>query len=460
MTNNTPVREPDRSTGLEASPGNALVDLEWAQPEYNGGSAITKYQYQEKVGTGSYGVWTDVPDSGVGGDNETSYTLTRINDTTYTYRVRAVNAQGESDASGESSATPVEGPGVRFSPTELDINEGGEATYTVKLAKEPTHNVTVYVSTTSGLSRSPSSLSFSTTNWNEAQTVTLTAGHDSDIEDETGQATHRVSSSDSGYHNLEVDPVEVSITDDDSRVEITAGQAQVNEGQPAPFTLTRTGNTSEGITVNLRVSQSGQYLDPGETTGNRTVAMDSGATSLAVDIATDNDTNQESGGSITVQVNSGTEYFLGSARSATVNVADDDGPPGVPDSLTPEAQDEQVALTWTTAPSPSSAIEKYSYRVRRSDRSSWTPDWTDIENSGPGTVSYTATGLTNGQEYILQVRATNATGDGDPAEVTATPFGPPGIPAINVTPVDGELRITWTVDDDGGKPVNLYQVEW
>ena len=349
---------------------------------------------------------------------------------------------------------------MRFSPTELDINEGGEATYTVKLAKEPPHNVTVYVSTTSGLSRSPSSLSFSTTNWNEAQTVTLTAGHDSDIEDETGQATHRVSSSDSGYHNLEVDPVEVSITDDDSRVEITAGQAQVNEGQPAPFTLTRTGNTSEGITVNLRVSQSGQYLDPGETTGNRTVDMDSGVTSLAVDIATDNDTNQESGGSITVQVNSGTEYFLGSARSATVNVADDDGPPGVPDSLTPEAQDEQVALTWTTAPSPSSAIEKYSYRVRRSDRSSWTPDWTDIENSGPGTVSYTATGLTNGQEYILQVRATNATGDGDPAEVTATPFGPPGIPAINVTPVDGELRITWTVDDDGGKPVNLYQVEW
>ena len=33
VTNNTPVREPDRSTGLEASPGNALVDLEWAQPE-------------------------------------------------------------------------------------------------------------------------------------------------------------------------------------------------------------------------------------------------------------------------------------------------------------------------------------------------------------------------------------------------------------------------------------------
>ena len=83
MTNNTPVREPDPPTGLDASLGNALVDLEWAQPEYNGGSAITKYQYQEKVGTGSYGVWTDVPDSGVGGDNETSYTLTRINDTTY-----------------------------------------------------------------------------------------------------------------------------------------------------------------------------------------------------------------------------------------------------------------------------------------------------------------------------------------------------------------------------------------
>ena len=36
----------------------------------------------------------------MGGDNETSYTLTRINDTTYTYRVRAVNAQGmESDQS-------------------------------------------------------------------------------------------------------------------------------------------------------------------------------------------------------------------------------------------------------------------------------------------------------------------------------------------------------------------------
>ena len=110
--------------------------------------------------------------------------------------------------------------------------------------------------------------------------MTLTASHDSDIEDETGQATHRVSSSDSGYHNLEVDQVAVSSTDDDSRVEITAGQAQVNEGQRAPFTLTRTGNTSEGDHgQSERLPVAASTSVPGETTGNRTFDMNSGATS-------------------------------------------------------------------------------------------------------------------------------------------------------------------------------------
>ncbi|MCY4122751.1 MAG: hypothetical protein OXG72_17725, partial [Acidobacteria bacterium] len=65
-----------------------------------------------------------------------------------------------------------------LSPTSLGVDEGDDASYTVKLATQPRRTVTVAVSGHSGtdLTLDTTSLTFSTSTWNTAQTVTVTAG--------------------------------------------------------------------------------------------------------------------------------------------------------------------------------------------------------------------------------------------------------------------------------------------
>ena len=103
---------PGAPTGLAAEPGDAQVTLSWTSGG-DGGSAITKHQYRQKAGSGSYGSWTDIPTSAAGETNATSFTVTTGlgNGTAYTFQVRAVNAQGDGTASGEAERD-ADGDGV------------------------------------------------------------------------------------------------------------------------------------------------------------------------------------------------------------------------------------------------------------------------------------------------------------------------------------------------------------
>ena len=105
VDNLLPAVAPYAPTNLTAAAGDGSVTLTWT-PEADGGSAITKHQYREKEGTGSFGQWRDIPDSGEGEANASGYTVTGLlYGTVYTYRVRAVNALGESDPSNEAGTT-------------------------------------------------------------------------------------------------------------------------------------------------------------------------------------------------------------------------------------------------------------------------------------------------------------------------------------------------------------------
>jgi len=91
-------------TAVSATAGNAVASVSWTAPTSNGGSAITNYQIEYSSDSGAtWTVFVRTPSTA------TSATVTGlVNGTAYTFRIKAVNAVGNSAASsGSASVTPV-----------------------------------------------------------------------------------------------------------------------------------------------------------------------------------------------------------------------------------------------------------------------------------------------------------------------------------------------------------------
>ena len=93
----TPAGPPDRPAGLTAASGYLSVALSWNDP---GNTAITRYEYQvnhNDTSTGKFSGWTPwaaIPNSD---SSTTSHTFTGLRKgSEYRYKIRAVNAIGES----------------------------------------------------------------------------------------------------------------------------------------------------------------------------------------------------------------------------------------------------------------------------------------------------------------------------------------------------------------------------
>ncbi|MDH4341173.1 MAG: fibronectin type III domain-containing protein, partial [Thermoleophilia bacterium] len=100
-TSGAVATSPDAPTNLQAAAGNASVSLSWNAPAFDGGSPVSAYRVYR--GTSPNPTTALTPDLGV----VTSFLDTGLtNGTTYYYKVSALNANGESPASNEASATP------------------------------------------------------------------------------------------------------------------------------------------------------------------------------------------------------------------------------------------------------------------------------------------------------------------------------------------------------------------
>ncbi|GGW14002.1 cellulose 1,4-beta-cellobiosidase [Streptomyces capoamus] len=109
---------------------------------------------------------------------------------------KAYDSLGASAASTPVGITVASGPALVASPGQLGVQQGKSGTFTVKLSTQPSGNVTVSTSRTAGNTglsvTGGSSLTFTPSNWNTAQTVTVTADSSG-----TGSATFTVSAA--GY---------------------------------------------------------------------------------------------------------------------------------------------------------------------------------------------------------------------------------------------------------------------
>ena len=156
-----PATVPDAPTNLTAQAGDRSVTLTWTTPG-NGGSAITKHQYREKVGTGAFGNWTNIPNSAEGQANANSYTVSDLtNGIIYTFEVRAVNAQGQSTESNEDSARPILSsyPPLSVSPIAYKTVEQGKLITPIHLSASGGWEPYTY-----SISGAPSSISLSSGN--------------------------------------------------------------------------------------------------------------------------------------------------------------------------------------------------------------------------------------------------------------------------------------------------------
>ena len=118
------------------------------------------------------------------------------------------------------TAVAMTTPGVTVSTTALTVTEEDTTgdSYTVVLDSQPTANVTVTVAGHAGtdVTPSPTSLTFTTTTWGTAQTVTVTAGDDADTANDAVTLTHSAASTDTGYEGISIDGVAVTVNDNDT----------------------------------------------------------------------------------------------------------------------------------------------------------------------------------------------------------------------------------------------------
>ena len=175
-----------------------------------------------------------------------------------------------------------------FSASSLEVPEGGEKAYTVKLATRPLLEVTVTLGGTSGsdLTLDKTSLTFTATNWNTEQTVTVSAANDNDGENDEATLTHTASGGDYGAVSKDL-PVEV-IDNDEAALVLSAASIEVPEEGEASYTVKLATEPMGTVTVTLG-GTSGSDLTLDKTSLTFTATTWNTAQTVTVSAANDND---------------------------------------------------------------------------------------------------------------------------------------------------------------------------
>ena len=375
--------------------------------------------------------------------------------------------------------------GVTVSKTDLDIAEGGDGDYTVVLTSEPTGQVTVTPSRSSGDTDVTVSgaVTFTAGNWSTARTVTVSAGQDTDAADDTAVIGHTVSGAD--YGSVTAASVDVTVDDDEtasSGVILTVVPESVSEGAGATTVTvtaglnggTRGDATPVAVTVGSGTAESGTdfaavagfTISIPANTQSHTGTFSLGPTQDTVD---EPDETISVAGTTTVpgfSVTGATVEIIDDDASPTVTIpiTDVDEPPDAPTSPTVSAvsgSTTSLSVSWAAPGNAGKpAIANYDVQYRLGSSGAWTDGPQDVT----GTTT-TITSLATDTAYQARVRATNAEGDSgwsDPpgsGRTNAPSTSVPGAPGnLRTAPGDGRVTLAWTAPgSDGGAAIEKYR---
>ncbi|MBF2755853.1 MAG: hypothetical protein ISN29_11445, partial [Gammaproteobacteria bacterium AqS3] len=218
-----------------------------------------------------------------------------------------------------------------LSATTLDVTEGGTSTFTVKLDSVPTAGVTVTLAqpsntdvrvedTDSGAPGSQNTLTFTSANWRDAQTVTVSAAEDGDEDSET--ATISLTAARGGYDSAAAS-VAVDVTDNDKGLDLSAASLHVTEGSSRTFTVKLISRPLTTVTVALSQPDDDTNTDVRFSPTSLTFMTDDWGTiqTVTVRAAGDDDAVDDRA---TIDLTASGGNYAGIKRSVRVGVDDDD----------------------------------------------------------------------------------------------------------------------------------------
>ncbi len=179
----------------------------------------------------------------------------------------------------EVTVTDNDEEGVTVSATELTVGETGDGSYTIVLNSQPTGTVTVTPAAggdhPDAIAITPPELTFTTENWNNAQTVTVTGQRDH-VDNEADRTASISHSAGGDYAGVTITGVEVTITDSDTAgVTLDQKHTSVTEGQqsgdnPVSYTVVLDSKPRAGHVVKINITVAGPAdTDPSSLTFTR-----------------------------------------------------------------------------------------------------------------------------------------------------------------------------------------------
>ena len=261
----------------------------------------------------------------------------------------SATATGGHDVSDPTSATltitddDTRGVTIVGGPLSMDeVDTAGtagkenEGTYTVALTSEPTNNVQINLTAPSLVTLSPASLTFTSSNWNQAQTVTVTAVNDDtdnagDVR--TGHITHAVVAGSSDYTGVNAANVAVTVNDDDATPTVTLAlsPATIDEdggstSGRSTVTATLSGASSQDVTLTVAATAVSPAVASDFALSGTTLTIAAGATESSGTVtitAVDNDVDAPNK-TITVSATATGGNGVAKPANATLTITDDD----------------------------------------------------------------------------------------------------------------------------------------
>ena len=446
-TDGTPRTTPGAPTISGVTPGNASLTVTWTAPDGNGGAVVTGYDVRHKL-TSAPDIdanWAVVANTG----DDLSHTIGSLaNGTSYDVQVRAVNVAGDGVWSDTTDGAPRTTPDA---PAIASVTPGNASLTVTWTAPTNTGGSTI---TGYDVRHKLTSAPDLDANWTEVANT----GDD---------LSHMIDSLTNGI-SYDVQVRAVNVAGDGAWSATSAGMPVETPGAPAAPTVTA------GV---------------GQLTVTWTAPADVGGSAITgYDLRHKLSSAQDIAASWTVVVNTGNDlsHTISSLTNDTqydvqvraVN-AEGDGAwsatttgrprttPAAPAAPTLRPGNGQLTVDWTAPADGGATIIAYDMRHKLTSAPEADASWVEVDNVwriGPLTAAIT--GLANGVQYDVQVRAMNSAGDGAwsatstgaPAATGPTPApGAPGPPAV--TAGYRTLTVTWSAPvDEGSAPITAYDL--